>query len=74
MPVQKFKSFEDASKALWVFNPDADYYKKVSGLYKMFSRLSRLPVTPGVFKFKNLKEAQEHRTLEIKKNLHKVNK
>ncbi len=72
MSIQKFKNFEDATKALWIFNPDAGYYKKVSGLYKMFSRLSKLPVTPGVFKFKNLKEAQEHRNSEIKKFLHKV--
>ncbi len=72
MPVQKFKSFEAASRSLWVFNPDADYFKRVAGLFKMFSRLNKFSVTHGVFKFRSLKEAEDHRTSEIKKYFHNV--
>ncbi len=61
MPVQKFKSFEEAEKALWNFNPDKNYYKSVSNFYRLFSRLTKIQVSKGVFKFRNHEEANEHR-------------
>ncbi len=66
MPVQKFKSFDEASKALWNFNPGPDYYKKIARFYRLFTRISKASITHGVFKFHNLQEAEEHRILEIK--------
>jgi len=30
MPIEKFKTFEAARKALWCFEPDEEYYRKVS--------------------------------------------
>ncbi|MHB1688821.1 MAG: hypothetical protein ACYCVH_15815 [Ignavibacteriaceae bacterium] len=67
MPVQKFKSFDEASKALWNFNPGPDYYKKISAFYKLFFHLSRVRATHGIFKFRNQHEANKHRLMETKK-------
>jgi len=61
MPVQKFKNFEEASRALWNFNPDKNYYQGISKFYKLFSRLSKIHVSKGIFKFRNLQEANEHK-------------
>lgn len=61
MSVQKFKTFEEAEKALWNFNPDSEYYKKLRAFYKLFSKLSKFSYPKGVFKFKTLEEAEEHR-------------
>ncbi len=80
MSVQKFKSLDEASKALWKFNPSeirrskkssGDYYKKVSNLYKLFARLSKFSATHGVFKFRSLEAAAEHRIIEMKKFINK---
>ena len=61
MPVQKFKTFEEAERALWNYNPDSDYYKKLREFYKLFSRLSKFSYPKGVFKFRSLEEAEEHK-------------
>lgn len=61
MPVQKFKTFEEASQALWNFNPDEQYYRQVRNLYKMYSKLSKFKYPHGVFKFKTFEEAEAHK-------------
>ena len=61
MSIQKFKSFEEAEKALWVSNPDAAYFKRVRAFYKLFSKLSKFSYPKGVHKFRNLEEAEQHR-------------
>ena len=61
MPVQKFKTFEEAERALWNYNPDSDYYKKLREFYKLFSKLSKFSYPKGVFKFRSLEEAEEHK-------------
>lgn len=71
MPVEKFKSFDEAARALWDFNPGPDYYKKIARFYRLFSRLSSVRASHGLFKFHNLEEAEEHRNSEIKKFIFK---
>ena len=61
MPVQKFKTFEDAERALWNANPDSDYFKKLRAFFKLFSKLSKFSYPEGVFKFRSLEEAEEHK-------------
>ena len=61
MAVQKFKSFEEAEKALLNFNPDSEYYKNVRVFYKLFSKLSKFSYPKGVYKFRSLEEADEHK-------------
>jgi hypothetical protein len=61
MPIEKFKSFEAASKAIWNLNPDDDYYKRMARFYNLVLRLSKIYVSTGIFKFHNLTEAEKHR-------------
>jgi hypothetical protein len=61
MSVQKFKSFEEAEKALWALNPDGAYYKKVRAFYRLFAKLSKFSYPKGVYKFRSLEEADEHK-------------
>ena len=61
MTVQKFKTFEEAERALWNFNPDKEYFKKVSAFYALFSRLNKFSYPKGIYKFKTFEEAEEHK-------------
>jgi len=74
MPIQKFKSFEEAERALWNFNPDNEYYKKLRAFYKLFSKLLKFSYPQGVFKFRSFEEAEEHKmnaiiTAALKKDI-----
>ena len=61
MPVYKFRTFEDAEKALWNFNPDEIYFAQIAELWAFADKLSR-PIYPGgIFKFKSLDDANRHR-------------
>jgi hypothetical protein len=33
MPIYKYKSFEEAERALWNFHPDEAYFRKVADLW-----------------------------------------
>ncbi|MBN2012092.1 hypothetical protein JW960_22375 [candidate division KSB1 bacterium] len=61
MPVYKYKSFEDAEKALWNFNPDERYFEHLAELYKFGNKLNPIDIPCGVFKFKTIEEANRHR-------------
>ena len=61
MSIQKFKSLEVAQRALWNFNPDRDYYKGLADLFKLALTYAKPFCERGVFKFKTLEQANEHR-------------
>jgi hypothetical protein len=61
MSIEKFKTFDDASQALWNYHPDAEYYQQVMNLYKLYSKLSKFKYPQGIFKFKTFEEAEEHK-------------
>ncbi len=61
MPIYKYRSFEEAERALWNFNPDTEYYRQVSQLFDLAFRLSPLKNTPGIFKFKSIDDAGRER-------------
>lgn len=66
MPIFKYKSFEDAEKALWNFDPDEKYYKRVAELWEFANELNPISYPKGIFKFKSIEEANRHReTIEI---------
>ncbi len=67
MPVYKYKSFKEAEKALWNFNPDEAYYKRVADLWEFADKLNPIKYPRGVFKFRNIQEANKHREeIELK--------
>ncbi len=61
MPVFKYKTFEEAEKSLWNFHPDEEYFKRVVQLWDFANELSPINYPSGIFKFKSIKEANEHR-------------
>ena len=58
MPVQKFKTFEEAEQALWCFKPDKEYFKRVERLFEMASKLYKPNYPKGVHKYKTFEDAQ----------------
>jgi len=56
-----FKTFEEAERALWNFNPDKEYFRKVTEFYGLFTKLSKFSYPKGVFKFRTFEEAEEHK-------------
>jgi hypothetical protein len=61
MPVQKFKTFEEAEKALITYYPDEAYYKRVAQLWDFANKLNPISWPRGIFKFKTIEEANKHR-------------
>lgn len=61
MPVEKFKTFEEAERALWNFKPDVEYFRKVREFYGLFFKLSRFTYPKGIYKFRTFEEAEEHK-------------
>lgn len=66
MPVQKFKTFEEAERALWEVHPDEAYYDRVAELWDFANKLNPISYPKGIFKFRTIEEANKHREeLEI---------
>lgn len=61
MSVLKFKSFEEAERALWHFNPDQEYYEKIGELWDFADGLAPIRYPQGIFKFHSIEEANDHR-------------
>jgi len=61
MPVYKFKSFEEAHRALWNFSPDKNYYSRIRGLFRLAYHLLPPKPRPGIHKYRTLEEAHKDR-------------
>jgi len=61
MPIYKYKTFEEAERALWNFHPDEAHFKRVAELWDFADRLNPITYPPGIFKFKTIEEANRHR-------------
>jgi hypothetical protein len=61
MPVFKYKTFEEAERALWNFKPDENYFKRVAELWDFANQLNPIRYPRGIFKFKTIEEANRHR-------------
>lgn len=62
MPVYKYKTFEEAERALWNFFPDEAYFKRVAELWDFADKLCPIRYPQGVFKYKSIEEAYSQRT------------
>ena len=61
MPVYKYRTFEEAERALWNFSPDEAYFKRVAQLWAFADQLNSIIYPSGIFKFHTLEEANKHR-------------
>jgi hypothetical protein len=61
MPIYKYKSFEEAEQAVWNFQPDETYFRKVAELWNFANKLLPVSYPKGIYKFRSMKEANNHR-------------
>jgi hypothetical protein len=61
MPVYKYRTFEEAKRALWCKKPDRRYFRQLSGILAIADGLCPFRFPQGVFKYKSIGEANEQR-------------
>lgn len=62
MPLERFRSLDDARKALWMHRDDPRLHRRIAKLWEFSSRLTgELPVARGVTRFRTMEEANAHR-------------
>lgn len=61
MPIDKFRSFEDAREALEERADDPGFLHQVRWLWALSERLWRAPIPPGIRRYRTLDEAQRDR-------------
>ena len=66
MPVFKFKSHDEARRALWNFNPDSDYYRRIARLLEFGFRICPPDIIPGIHAFKSIEEANSFNAAALK--------
>jgi len=59
MPLQKFKTPEEAEKALICRKPDAAYFERLARLYQLSDELSPRKYPRGIFKYRSIEEAND---------------
>ena len=57
----QFQTFISVLRTLWNFNPDNRYYDRVAGLWKFANELNPIQYPRGIYKFKNIVDANKHR-------------
>lgn len=61
MPVNKYKTFQEARDALLVKNPDEKYYRMLAEFYVTFGKIFTKKFPHGVYKFKTIQDAQKQK-------------
>ena len=62
MPIKKYTTFNDASKDLWILNPDAKYYKNLENNFAFWSKLVNKKQKSGIRKFRNYNKFLEYKS------------
>lgn len=60
MPIQKFRTFEEAREALWGRPGDPQHLKRIAWLWAFSQRIRPARPRPGVKRFRSLQEAQQY--------------
>lgn len=61
MPVFKYRTLEQARRALWTNSPDHVYLEQLHDLWILADRLCPFKYPPGVYKYKNIEDANDAR-------------
>jgi hypothetical protein len=56
MPITKYKTFEEAEKALYCFNPDNNYYDRLEKFFQIATDLYPPKAKRGIIKFRTFEE------------------
>jgi hypothetical protein len=65
MTVTKYRTFEEAERALWEFNPDDDYFRKVAAMFELMGKIQPKPAfRKGLFKYRSIEEADRDKLPE----------
>ncbi len=72
MPVQRFRSFADARRALWLPPGDPKLLARIRTLWDFSARLAPGAAPRGVRKFRTLEEANRDRDLWTQRRIHSL--
>lgn len=61
MPLQRFRSLEEAERALWLDSGDPTILARIGALWRLARQLAPHTVPAGVRRFRNIDEAQAER-------------
>lgn len=61
MPVQKFRTMEEARRALWIAPDDPNLVLRLRQMWEFTTRIAPYPIRRGVRKFRNMAEANRER-------------
>jgi hypothetical protein len=61
MPIQKFRDFNDAWRALWLRPGQPDLVSRIKGMWAFSTRLTPRQIPRGVRKFRSIEEANQER-------------
>jgi len=65
MPVYRFRSFEEARRALWRYEPDEAYYRMLSDLFELGNRLAQSAKPAGIFRFHSISEKNAEEAIAV---------
>ena len=69
MTVTRFRSFEEARRALWVRAGDPSLASRIRNLWSFSSRITELSAPAGVQRFRSIEEANDEREDRIKRRV-----
>jgi len=61
MPVQRFRTHDDARRALWCDRSDPDLHLRIARLWATATRLAPLCIPRGLRKFRSIEDANRER-------------
>jgi hypothetical protein len=56
MGISRFRTFEEAERALLVLEPDHAYYQRIRDMFELAERLCPAKPQPGISKFTSIEE------------------
>jgi hypothetical protein len=65
MPIRKFRTLEEAEKALWREPFDPENLRVSASVTNLAMGLARITLPKGVFKYRSLEEADQERDRQI---------
>jgi len=68
VPIYRYRSFEEARRALWRFETDVEYYRLLADLFRLGRRLTppeSIDSPVGVFRYQSMEDAHSLQNAKI---------